>query len=321
MTNRTKFALAATVLAGACAAPALAQSSNDVHVLAVQGNVTMLIGPGGNMAVQTGRQGVLIVDTQTAGASDQVLAAIRKLSEAPLRYIVNTSADPDHTGGNENLRKAGVTITGANVAGNLTDATIGAAIIAHEAVMDRMSAPTGKQAPTPAGAWPTDTYSSEDKELFFNDDSVRIINVPAAHSDGDSIVYFRRADVIATGDIFLTTTYPMIDLQKGGSVQGVINGLNLVLSLAIPGHEEEDGTLIIPGHGRLCDEFDVVEYRDMVVIIRDRVRAMLKKGMTLDQVKAAKPTFDYDGRYGKTSGPWTTDMFVEAVYKSLSQSK
>jgi cyclase len=291
--------------------------SVEIHALPVQGNVTMLVGAGGNIAVQTGRQGVLMVDTQYPALSGRILDAIHKLSEGPLRYIIDTSVDEDHTGGNENLRKAGVTITGANVTRDIADAAVGAAIIAHEAVMDRMSAPSGKQAPTPSGAWPTDTYLSEEKELFFNDDSIRVIHVPAAHSDGDSIVYFRRADVIATGDIFMTTTYPVIDLEKGGSVQGLINGLNLILSLAIPEHEEEGGTLIIPGHGRLCDEFDVVEYRDMVVIIRDRIRALIKKGMTLEQVKQAKPTADYDGRYGEG----TTDRFVESVYKSLNHGK
>jgi len=287
----------------------------------VQGNIYMLVGASGNITVQVGKQGVLLVDTQLAALSEKILAAIRTLSDGPLRYIINTSGDADHTGGNEKLRKAGVTITGANVAGNLTDASVGAAILSHESVLDRMSAPAGKQPAMPSGAWPTDTYSGDEKELYFNGESLKIMHAKAAHTDGDSIVYFRRSDVISTGDIFMTTTYPVIDLDRGGTIQGIIDGLDRVLYLAIPEHEEEGGTLIIPGHGRLCDEFDVLEYRDMVVIVRDRIRTMIKRGMTLDQVKAAKPTFEYDGRYGASSGPWTTDMFVEAAYKSLAGKK
>jgi glyoxylase-like metal-dependent hydrolase (beta-lactamase superfamily II) len=143
-------------------------------------------------------------------------------------------------------------------------------------------------------------------------------HVPNAHTDGDSIVFFRHSDVVATGDIFRTDSYPVIDLQKGGNVQGVIDGLNLVLDLAVPAHHEEGGTYVVPGHGRIADEFDVLEYRDMVTIVRDRIQSMIAKKMTLEQVKAARPTLDYDSRYGATTGAWTTDMFVEAVYRSLS---
>jgi glyoxylase-like metal-dependent hydrolase (beta-lactamase superfamily II) len=148
---------------------------------------------------------------------------------------------------------------------------------------------------------------------------VFVYHVPTAHTDGDSIVFFRQSDVVATGDIMRTDSYPVINLQKGGSVQGVIDALNLVLDLAVPAHHEEGGTFIVPGHGRICDEFDVLEYRDMVTIVRDRIQAMIKKGMTLEQVKTARPTLDYDSRYGATTGAWTTDMFVEAVYRSLTK--
>jgi glyoxylase-like metal-dependent hydrolase (beta-lactamase superfamily II) len=127
--------------------------------------------------------------------------------------------------------------------------------------------------------------------------------------------------VVATGDIFRTDGYPVIDLARGGSVEGVIEGLNRVLDLAVPAHHEEGGTYIVPGHGRICDEFDVLEYRDMVTIVRDRVAAMKKKGMTLEQVQAARPTLDYDSRYGAATGPWTTAMFVEAIYKSVAASR
>jgi glyoxylase-like metal-dependent hydrolase (beta-lactamase superfamily II) len=184
-----------------------------------------------------------------------------------------------------------------------------------------MSAPTGKQAPTPTGAWPTDTYHGDSQELFFNGEAIQMFHPKPAHTDGDSIVFFRRSDVVSTGDIFMTTNYPIIDVQNGGSINGVVDALNFILDITIPSEKQEGGTMVIPGHGRLCDEADVVEYRDMVTIIRERVQDMIKKGMTIEQVRTARPTRDYDPLYGSTSGSWTTDMFVEAVYKSLSAKK
>ena len=290
----------------------------EVHVLPVQGNVYMIVGAGGNITVQIGDLGVLIVDTGTAAMADKVISAVRKLSSKPIQYVINTHVHPDHTGGNEKIRAAGVTITGANVTADIRDARQGAAILAHQHVLDRMSAPSGKPSPAKQGAWPTDTYTSGHKEVYFNDEPVEIIYQPAAHTDGDSLVFFRRSDVVSTGDIFITTGYPFIDLANGGSIQGEIDALNRILDITIPKHDEEGGTYVIPGHGRLCDEWEVVEYRDMVTIIRDRVWAMLNKRATLEQVIAAHPTADYDDRYGATSGLWTTDMFVAAVYKSLA---
>jgi cyclase len=313
----------------AAAALAAAQSARvpppaatgDLDVLPVQGNVYMIAGAGGNITVQIGEMGVLVVDTGLGSMSDKVIAAVRKLSNKPLQYIVNTHFHQDHTGGNEAIRKAGVTITGANVTGNLTDARLGAQIIAHENVLDRMSAPTGKQAPTPTDSWPTETYTSGQKEVFFNDEPVQVIYQPAAHTDGDSLVFFRHSDVISTGDIFVTTSFPFLDLEHGGSIQGEIDALNRILDLTIPKHDEEGGTYVIPGHGRICDEFDVVEYRDMVTIIRDRVQAAIKKGMTLEQVKEAGYTKDYDVRYDTKTGFASAASFIEAVYKSLSKKK
>ena len=306
----------------AAAIPLLcAQPQRELDVLRVQGNVYMIAGAGGNITVQIGDMGVLVVDTGLASRSDEVVAAIRKLSNKPLQYIVNTHFHPDHTGGNEAVRKAGVTITGANVTGNLTDARTGAQIIAHENVLDRMSAPTGKESPTPPDAWPTDTFVSGQKEIFFNDEPVLVMYQPAAHTDGDSLVFFRHSDVISTGDIFVTTSFPFLDIEHGGSIQGELDALNRIIDLAVPKHEEEGGTYIVPGHGRICDEFDVVEYRDMVTIVRDRVEAAIKKGQTLEQVKAAHLTRDYDARYDTKSGIGSSDNFVEAVYKSLTAKK
>jgi cyclase len=293
----------------------------EVHVLPAQGNIYMLVGAGGNVTIQVGKDGVLLVDTEFAPLSAKILAAIRKLSDGPIRYIINTHYHQDHTGGNENLRKAGSTIAGGNVAGDISDAAEGAQIIAHINVLNRMSAPTGAQAPSPAGGWPTSTFLSDQKKLYFNGEGVDILHQAAAHTDGDSIVFFRRSDVISTGDIFTTTNYPIIDLPAGGSMQGTIDALQRIVDMIIPVYGQEGGTLVIPGHGRLCDFGDVLNYREMTIIIRDRILDMIHKGMTLEQVKAARPTRDYDPLYGSSTGFWTTDMFVEAVYKSLSQKK
>jgi cyclase len=283
-------------------------SDGEVHVLPVQGNVYMLVGAGGNIAVQIGDEGVLVVDTGIASRSDKILAAIKKLSDKPIRYIINTNFDADHTGGNEAISKAGTTTRGG-----------AADVLAHENVLNRMSAPAGKASPTPAAAWPTDTYFPEEKDIFFNEEAVMLYHDAAAHTDGDTIVFFRRSDVVVTGDIFVTTSYPVIESQSGGSVQGVINGLNRILDITVPKHEQEGGTYVIPGHGHVCDESEVLEYRDMVTIVKERIEDMAKRGMTVDQVKAAKPTLDYDLHYGADTGPWTTAMFIEAVYRDVTR--
>ena len=302
------------------ALPVVVQAQ-ELSTLRVQGNVHLISGAGGNIALQTGSLGAVAVDTGNGKMNDKVIAVINKLSEKPLQYLINTHYDPEFTGGNAGVRRAGVTITGANVTGDLQDARDGAQIIAHDNVLNRMSAPTGKQPPTPEASWPTQTFLKGKKDLYFNDEPIEVIYQPNATTDGDSIVFFRHSDVIVTGDIFNMNSFPWIDVDKGGSVQGTINALNKILEIAVPKHEEEGGTYIIPGHGRICDEFDALEYRDMVVIVRDRVQAAIRKGMPLDQVKRAGYTKDYDARFDAKTGLGSADKFIEAVYKSLLTGK
>ncbi|MGA9027878.1 MAG: MBL fold metallo-hydrolase [Steroidobacteraceae bacterium] len=295
------------------AAPAPAAASSKAEIVPVQHGVYLIYaGEGSNVVVQIGEQGVVVVDTATAAVSDKILAALRTLTDKPVRYVLDTSADADHVGGNEMISRAGVTFGG----GYTSDEHF-SFIFAHENVLNAMSAPTGQKAAAPSTAWPTDTYFQDSIELYFNDEPIQMLYQPNAHTDGDSIVFFRRSDVIATGDVFSTEGYPVIDLEHGGSINGIIAALNRIIDITIPKRNQEDGTLVVPGHGRVCDEYDVVVYRDMVTIIRDRIADMIKKGMSLDAVNAAKPSYDYDGRYGATSGAWTTDKFIEAVYKSL----
>ena len=293
-------------------------SNAELHVWPVQGNIYMLVGDGANITLQVGKQGALLVNTGFDKMSDKVVAAVKKLSERPLQYIINTNSYPDSTSGNEPVRLAGTTITGANVTNDIRDSREGAQILAQENVLTRMSAPTGKKSPTPPEAWPTDTFLGSEKTLFFNGEPIEIIHQPNALTDGDSIVFFRKSDVISAGDIFNTDGYPVIDVEKGGTIEGTVLALTRIVNMAVVEHEEEGGTLVIPGHGHLCDQAEVVEYRDMVAIVRDRVKGAIKNGMTLAQVKEAKLTRDYDPIYGHNSY-WTPDMFIEAAYKSLKK--
>jgi glyoxylase-like metal-dependent hydrolase (beta-lactamase superfamily II) len=303
-----------------------------LDVVQLRPNFYMIAGAGGNIAVQVGQDGAVVVDAGSADRAEAVAATIRRLSQYPIRYVINTSADADHVGGNVTVSKAGqtlFTLTGAGAGGStagLDGLTNGgaAAILAAEEVLARMSAATGKVPAFPSAAWPTESFAQAQRPLYFNDEGIQLLRQRAAHSDGDTVVFFRRSDVIVAGDIVDATRFPMIDVARGGSIQGELDALNRLIDLAIasiPIVSRDGGTYVIPGHGRVFDHFDLVDYRDMVSIIRDRVRDLAKEGKTLAEIKATSPARGYSRQYGTTSGPWTTDMFIEAIYKSLPGEK
>ncbi len=287
------------------------RDAGEIELLHVQGNISMLAGAGGNITVQAGNDGILLVDTGLASTSEKVVEALRRSAKGQVTYIINTDDRSDHIGGNELFAT-----TGHALAINRA-AQASVFIVAFNTILDRMSAPTGQATAVPEKAWPNDPYSAPTKTLFFNGEGIEIDHMPGT-TDGNSTVFFRRSDVISAGDIFDISEYPIIDLKSGGSLQAVIAALNRLKVMAIPGDHQEGGTMIIPGHGRICDEADLALYQEMVTIVRDRLQDMIKKGMTLEQIKAAKPTRDFDPIYGKKDGNWTTDMFIEAAYKSLT---
>ena len=296
------------------ALPAFAQAQPDIEVLHVRGNVYMFASDAGNVTVQVGEHpdndGVLMVDTGSEQQAERILAALTKLTGKQLKYVVNTSADLDHAGGNNIISSTG----GTRIAEGRGPLAAEVNIYAQDNALIRLSAP---ELHIPEKGLPTMTFERL-KDFTFNGEAVQIVSEAPAHTDGDSIVFFRGSNVISSGEIFSTAGYPVIDLARGGSIQGEVRALNHLLELTVPEISQEGGTMVIPGHGRLCDEADVTEYRDMVTILRDRVADLIEKGKSLDEAKAARLTRDYDGRYSQST--WTGEMFVESVYKSLKQT-
>jgi glyoxylase-like metal-dependent hydrolase (beta-lactamase superfamily II) len=292
------------VLALLAAVPFAVQGQTSrIDTYHVQGNVYMLTGATSNVAVQIGDDGIIVVDTGSRETGDEILSAIRALSDGPIRWIINTSADREHTGGNEIISQAGITVNGNP-----------AAIVAHENVLTTMSLED-----RPVTEWPLNSFFESQRDFYFNGEAVFLYHIPSAHTDGDILVYFRGSDVLVTGDIFVTTHFPVFEPDLGGGINGFIEGLNRALDITVPAWLQEGGTYVIPGHGRVSDEADVVSYRDMVLFVRDRVQQMVEQGMSLRDVQRARPSLDYDSRYSSEDIPWTTEMFIDAVYRSLAE--
>lgn len=298
-----------------------AQPTPVVDALRVRDNIYMLVGQGGNITMQVGDDGILIVDSQFARMSDAILEAIREISDEPIRYIINTHYHGDHIGGNGNLRRSGDTVIGGNMPGAVPYAEGGGAqVVAHENVLLRLTGAFGGD-PVESELWPTNTFFNMEKRLHYNGEGIRIVHQPAAHTDGDVVVLFRRSDVIAAGDFYRTTSWPRIDMNAGGSYRGTIDALNGLVDLMIPVYGQDGGTLVIPGHGRLSGLGDVLDFREMVIVIGDRIESMIDAGMSLEQVVAARPAMDYEPVYGTPGNSEATDQFVEAAYMSLIQGR
>jgi cyclase len=300
-------------------------AANDIEVVQLRPNIHLIGGAGGNIVAQIGPDGVILVDAGAAAMADSVLAAVRRLTPLPIRYILNTSMDADHVGGNEKLSRAGLSIlpgavaAGAGLNDDLVSNGGAASVLAHENVLSRMTA-----AGAPAALLPTKTFAYRMYSMYLNGEGIQVIHQPAAHTDGDTIVFFRRGDVIATGDIIDTTRFPFIDVKRGGTMQGELDALNRLMDLSIhnlPIMWQADRTLLVPGHGHVYDKLDLLEYRDAMTVVRDRVQDLIDQGRTLAQVKAANPTLGYRSQYGTDTGPWTTDMFVEVIYNELATQK
>ena len=317
MTTRVALVLGLAACAGlaprAQQSPAAAPAGSGVASLRVQRAVSMLVTPGGNVAVQVGDDGPLLVDAPPAPQAAAVVAALRALSPKPIHTLITTNLH--NAAGNAALLQARA-VPGAPAI----------RVIAHENVLDRLVA-----AGPPAGAASgglrlnavielpiNNTYFMPRRDFYLNGEAVVVYHAPAANTDGDSIVHFRGSDVVAVGDLFNPDVYPVIDVERGGSVNGLVAALNRILEITVPAKFQEGGTYVIPRRGRLSDEAEVVEFRDMVTIVRDRVRDLIAKGRTLAQVQAARPTLDYDPEYGGT-GASSPERFVESVFRSLSK--
>jgi glyoxylase-like metal-dependent hydrolase (beta-lactamase superfamily II) len=295
-------------------------------------NVYVIIGAGGNIVVHVGWMGVVLVDAGSTGMSNQVLAAIQRIApDRKIRFIIDTGADPDHVGGNEALAQAGRTLlnyvpgtgaVGGQQGGDFQTNNGAAGVMAHENVLLRMSTPKAgtRESPYPAFGWPTEAFTgARTRSIYLNDDGVSMTYQPAAHDNADVFVSFRRTDVIAAGDIIDLRHFPVIDTDHGGTISGEIAALTRLIDMSIPPAPltwHEARTLIVPGHGRLMDQGDVVEYRDMLIIIRDTVQDLARKGLNIDQIKARNPTEGYNQQYGSDAA--LRDAFVTAVFKTMN---
>lgn len=296
--RRSRALLTLTLALTLTAVPLAAQDFSEVEVepQKVADGVWMLTGAGGNIGVSAGEDGVFLIDDQFAPLTEKIRAAIATFSEKPIRFVLNTHFHFDHTGGNENLGKAG------------------AVIVAHDNVRERMSVDQlmealGREVPaSPEAALPVITFN--DRVTFhLNGDTIKAFHVPPAHTDGDSIVHFEKANVVHMGDVFFNGTYPFVDVGSGGDVEGVIEAVQDVLR-----HIDEE-TKIIPGHGPLASKADLAAYGDMLSTIRDRVEALIEEGKSLEEIQEAAPTASFDEAWASDfTGP---ESITRYVYESL----
>jgi glyoxylase-like metal-dependent hydrolase (beta-lactamase superfamily II) len=296
--------LALGVAHGSDAAPAA------LEVIQLRPNIHMISGAGGNIVVQSGDDGVVVVNTGDGSLTAAVLAEIGKISNRPVRYIINTNGARDEFGGNAEIAKAGAAFSSAGAA------TAGPAIVSHETAALRMSDLD------PAG-FPNETFFTRVKTLFLNGEGIEILHRPNAYSDGDVTVFFRRSDVIVAGELIDANRFPVIDIEHGGSVQGLLAALNALIWEAIPQTPlawRAGGTYVVPARGRVYERDDVVQYRDMTTVIRDRIQELVAARKTKAQVVSANPAKGYVNWYG-TDKAWNADAFVQAIYTSLTEKK
>lgn len=293
-----------------------AQMDQALSLFHVKGQVYVVDGAGLNITVQIGDEAIVFVDTPDPEYVDEMMSLIREVSNSPVRYVVSTALDPVHLAGNEAINSLGYRGFGGRGAGvdvAIGGNTSGVTLLAHENVLNRFYLAENDV----ENLVLTTTYFTPTFDFYMNDEGIAVYHMPNAHTDGDSIVFFRSSDVISLGDLLVQGQFPDIDVVNGGSVNGLIEALNFTLQLMIPGINAEGGTYVVPGHGRIGDEIDVVEYRNMLVIVRDRIQYQIEQGVNLNQVIASNPTLDYDTEYGGTRGGPTSTEFITAIYQSL----
>ena len=292
MQTQSKLALCFVPVALCAAGGALAQgqqqdfSAVQIKTHQVAGNIYYLEGQGGNVGLLVGDDGVLMIDDQFAPLSEKLLAAIRALSDKPIRMLINTHVHGDHTGGNENFGKLGIDI------------------VAHDNVRVRLARGVNNGPPAPAAALPVVTFG-DSMSMHMNGETVTVGKLPPSHTDGDAYIHFAKADVIHTGDSFRTVGYPGVDFNNGGSVKGTIEALQALVDMAGP------NTKILPGHGVVVTRAEVAAFRDLTVELQKRFTNLVRQGMTLEQVVAAKPTADLDAKYG------SSERLIPAFYNAV----
>ncbi|MCZ6778911.1 MAG: MBL fold metallo-hydrolase [Acidobacteria bacterium] len=296
------LALASAIVVGITALPpTLAQEDDfggvEIKTIRIDDGLHMMTGSGGNLAVSVGGDGAFLVDDQFAPLTEKIQAAISKITDKPVRFVINTHWHHDHVGGNENFGKAG------------------SLIVAHENVRKRMSVEQFLEAfdnrvpASPAGALPVITFT-DSVTFHWNDEEIHIFHVENAHTDGDAVVHFKNSNALHTGDLYFNGFYPFIDVSSNGSIEGVIRGADKILKMI------DDSTKIVPGHGPLSNKKELKAYRDMLADVRDAVSSLVAAGKTKEEVLAAKPTQPWDAKWG--GGFLNPEEFTDIIYTDLS---